>query len=206
MDFQEIRDRLVLAALPHVVFEGWSLRVLAEVAVAEGLDPSLAERAFMGGAAEAVAHFAALADRMMEEDLAGRDLAALRVPERVLAVLDARFTRWAPHREAIRRGLAVMALDPVRAARATAATVEATWRLAGERSNDFSWYTKRLTLGAIYSATMLFWLDDLSEDCADTRAFLRRRLADVGRVTALRKQAGGWLGKLPRGVGLPRGL
>lgn len=204
MDFPQIRDRLVLAALPHVVFEGWSRRALEAAAADAGLDSSLAERAFMGGPAEAVAHFVALADRLMAEDVAGQDLAALRVPDRVLAVLDARFTRWAPHREAIRRALAVLALNPGTAARATAATVDAVWRLADDRSSDFSWYTRRLTLGAVYSATLLFWLDDPSEDGADTRAFLRRRLADVGRVTALRKQASGWFGTLPRPPRLPR--
>lgn len=204
MDFQQIRDRLVLAALPHVVFEGWSAKALVEAAAEEGLDASLAERAFMGGPAEAVEHFVDLADRLMAEDVAGQDLAALRVPDRVFALLDGRFTRWAPHREAIRRALAVLALNPLVAARATARTVDAVWRLAGDRSHDFSWYTRRATLGAVYTATMMFWLDDESENGDATRAFLRRRLADVGRVTGLRKQAQGLLGKLPGGRTLPR--
>src|SRR5512145_2351045 len=146
MDFQQIRDRLVVAALPHAVFEGWSRRALEQAAIEEGLDPSMAERAFLGGPVAAVGHFIDLADRLMAEDVAGRDLAALRLPERVFVVLDARFKRWAPHREAIRRALAVLALNPAVAARATARTVDAVWHLAGDRSNDFSWYTRRATL------------------------------------------------------------
>lgn len=197
MDFQKIRDRLVLAALPHVVFDGWSVKALTEAAVDQGLDTSLAERAFLGGPADAVEHFIDLADRLMAEDMADTDLAALRVPDRVFAILDARFRRWAPHREAVRRALAVLALKPVAAARATARTVDAVWALAGDRSHDFSWYTRRATLGAVYSATVLFWLEDESEDGAETRAFLRRRLGDVGRITGMRKRVEGWLGGLP---------
>ncbi len=204
MEFQQIRDRLVLAALPHAVFDGWSRKALAAAAADEGLDPTMAERAFLGGPAAAVEHFVDLADRLMAEDVAGLDLAAMRVPDRVFAALNARFTRWAPHREAIRRALAVLALRPVTAARATARTVDAVWHLAGDRSHDFSWYTRRATLGGVYSATMMFWLDDASEDGAATRDFLRRRLADVGRVTSLRKQIQARLEKGPRGFGLPR--
>lgn len=204
MDFQQIRDRLVQAALPHVVFDGWSVKALAEAAMAEGLDATLAERAFMGGPADAVEHFIDLADRLMGEDVAGRDLAAMRVPDRVFAILDARFRRWAPHREAVRRALAVLALNPLAAARATARTVDAVWALAGDRSHDFSWYTRRATLGAVYSATVLFWLEDESEDGAETRAFLRRRLGDVGRVTGARKRLTGWLASLPAAAGRSR--
>jgi ubiquinone biosynthesis protein COQ9 len=201
MDFQDIRDRLVLAALPHVVFDGWSVRALAEAATDEGLDATLAERAFMGGPADAVEHFIGLADRLMTEDMAGTDLAAQRVPDRVFTILDARFRRWAPHREAVRRALALLALRPAVAARATARTVDAVWALAGDRSHDFSWYTRRATLGAVYSATVLFWLEDESEDGEETRAFLRRRLADVGRVTGMRKRLQGWLGGMPNVAG-----
>lgn len=204
MDFHDIRDRLVLAALPHAVFEGWTAKTLETAAVELGLDRTLAERAFMAGPSAAVEHFVDLSDRLMEQDVAGLDLAALRLPDRVFTLLDTRFRRWAPHREAIRRALAVLALNPLTAARATARTVDAVWRLAGDSSADFSWYTRRATLGAVYSASMLFWLDDESEDCAETQAFLRRRLADVGRVTSMRKRAQAWLGDCAKSVRMPR--
>jgi ubiquinone biosynthesis protein COQ9 len=197
MEFEQIRDRLVLAALPHVVFDGWSAKALREAAADEGLDASLAERAFMGGPLEAVEHFVALADRMMADDVANVDLASLRVSDRVFKIIEARLIRWAPHREAVRRALSLLALNPLAAARATARTADAIWRLAGDSSADFSWYTRRATLAAVYSATTLCWLEDAGEDLADTWAFLRRRLADVGRVTTARKRLHGWLEKVP---------
>lgn len=199
MDFQRIRDRLVLAALPHVAFDGWSAKTLIAAARDEGLDPSMAERAFMGGPVDAVEHFIALADRMMVDDLAGLDMAAMRVPDRIFAAIGVRLERWAPHREAIRRATSLLALpvNAALAARATFGTVDAMWRAAGDAAHDFSWYTKRATLAAVYSATMLYWLDDGSEANADTLAFLNRRLADVGRITKTRKQLTAWLEKLP---------
>ncbi|MBC7953596.1 MAG: COQ9 family protein [Rhodospirillaceae bacterium] len=200
MEFQQIRDRLVLAALPHVVFDGWSTKALTQAARDEGLDPTLAERAFLGGPVDAVEHFSDLADRMMAEDLALVDMTTLRVPDRVYLAIEARLKRWAPHREAVRRAMAVLALPPhgTVAMQITFRTVDAIWHLAGDSSNDFSWYTRRATLAAVFSATVLCWLDDESEDGADTWAFLRRRLADVGRITSTRKRVAAWLKTLPK--------
>jgi ubiquinone biosynthesis protein COQ9 len=80
--------------------------------------------------------------------------------------------------------------------------VDAIWHAAGDRSADFSWYTKRAILTVIYSATVLYWLRDVSEDDAATLAFLDRRLAVVGRIGRLRGGAGRLLARLPR----PRAL
>lgn len=199
MDFQDIRDRLILAALPHAVFDGWGTKTLTLAALDLDLDTSLAERAFMGGAVEAVVHFADLGDRLMVADCAGIDFAQLGTAARVRTLIKARLTRWAPHREALRRGLSLLALpvNAAAAAKATARTVDCIWRAAGDQSHDFSWYTKRATLAAVYGATLMYWLDDPSEDCADTWAFLDRRLADVGRVTKARKGVEKWLSSLP---------
>jgi ubiquinone biosynthesis protein COQ9 len=195
-EFDKIRDQLVLAVLPHAVFEGWSSTALKAAAADLGQDASLPERAFLAGPVAAVEHFVALADRMMVEDLAATDMAALKVPERVFQAVAVRLERWQPHREAIRRALALLALpaNALTATRITCTTVDAIWRAAGDTSHDFSWYTKRATLAAVYTATMLYWLDDSSEQSADTLAFLRRRLADVGRVTQMRRKVEGWLG------------
>src|SRR3546814_5806567 len=42
-------------------------------------------------------------------------------------------------------------------------TADAIWRAAGDKAVDFSYYTKRATVGAVYSATLLVWLNDESE-------------------------------------------
>jgi ubiquinone biosynthesis protein COQ9 len=61
------------------------------------------------------------------------------------------------------------------------------WRAAGQRDTNFSFYTKRGTLAAVYSATMLAWLADNSSNLDKTVGFLDRRLADVARIPKLTK-------------------
>lgn len=56
------------------------------------------------------------------------------------------------------------------------------WYLAGDMSVDGSWYTKRATLSAIYSATEVFMTQDTSKDFVETEQFLDARLADNMKV------------------------
>jgi ubiquinone biosynthesis protein COQ9 len=124
----------------------------------------------------------------MEAAAAETDMSELGLTRRVRAVIAIRFAQQRPNRDAIRRALAILALpgSGVLAARITARTVDSIWHAAGDRSADFSWYTKRAILAAVYSATLIYWLRDHSEDAADTLAFLDRRLQGIGRIGKLR--------------------
>lgn len=178
------RDAAITAMLAHVPFDGWSRRALTAALADLGQPADEAELLFPGGAVDMVEAFCDLADRQMEADAAAADLTALSLPKRVHAVIAARLAGQLPHKEAVRRAVAVLAapMHTRQAVACTARTVDAIWHAAGDRSADFSWYTKRAILTAIYGATLLFWLRDNSEDNAATLAFLDRRLAEHGRV------------------------
>jgi len=195
----EIRDALVMAALPHVPFDGWSSHALEAGAQDAGFPASMVERAFPKGAAQAVEHFAALADRKLEEDALAAGLAEKRLSDRIFALVKLRLEAWTLHREAIRRAVSLLSL-PVNAPmalRMTWRTVDSLWHAAGDGAADFSYYTKRATLAAIYSSTMLFWLEDQSEDSAETWAFLERRLIDSARIPKLKRELTAKLESLP---------
>lgn len=191
----DVRDRLVLAALDHIAFDGWSMKALRHAAEDEGLDVNAPERAFPHGVSSAVDHFAALADRLMVQDLAERGLDNLPVQARIEMAVRVRLERWAPYQEAVRRALTVYALpqNVGGAAQATWRTVDMIWKAGGDRSTDINWYTKRASLAAVYTATLLYWLDDQSEDFGDTWDFLHRRMSDVVAGIKLRRDMQGRL-------------
>jgi ubiquinone biosynthesis protein COQ9 len=178
------RDAAIEAMLPLVEEHGWSMAALRR-ALAEPDDASLL---FPGGTTDLIETFSDLADRQMEAAAAETDMSELGLTRRVRAVIAIRFAQQRPNRDAIRRALAILALpgSGVLAARITARTVDSIWHAAGDRSADFSWYTKRAILAAVYSATLIYWLRDHSEDAADTLAFLDRRLQGIGRIGKLR--------------------
>jgi ubiquinone biosynthesis protein COQ9 len=209
------RDAAILAMLPHVGFDGWTKRALKAGAVEAGLSADDVDLLFPLGAADMIETYSDLADRRMQE--AAAELPEMKPSTRVRAAIVLRLEQNRPHKEAIRRALAVLALPQNArvAANCTARTIDSIWQAAGDQSTDFSWYTKRASLVLIFTATLLFWLRDTSEDDAPTLAFLDRQLAGFARVRRLRGRAEGLLGRLPRprlpgfrlpGMRIPRGV
>jgi ubiquinone biosynthesis protein COQ9 len=184
------RDAALEALLPVAGLHGWTVAALRMALADIGADPGDAELLFPGGAPDMIEAAIDLADRRMEEAAPALGLDQLRLPERVRALVALRLRQNRAHREAIRRALAILALPrhAVTAARVAGRTLDAIWHTAGDRSADFSWYTKRATLGAIYGSTLLYWLHDTSEDDAPTLAFLDRRLADHARLHKLQRR------------------
>ena len=136
----------------------------------------------------------------MLEGLARLDIGKMRVRDRIAQAVKARIGVLAAHREAARRMLSFLALPPNAplAARLIWRTVDAIWYAAGDNATDFNYYTKRGLLAGVYATTLLFWLDDSSEDFTDTWAFLDRRIADVMKVPAYKARLKEALGRLPR--------
>ena len=190
MDIESTRRRLLGATLNHVPFDGWTMTALQRAAADLGLDAATAVNAFPGGAVELIAFHSAEADRRMLDELQPLNLPGMRVRDRIAAAVRLRLEQNTAHREAIRRALAFLALPqngPL-GLKCLYRTVDAMWYAAGDTSTDYNFYTKRLLLSGVYSSTLLFWLNDESEDFAETWAFLSRRIDEVLKI-------GGNLGK-----------
>lgn len=186
------RAALLRATLPHVAFDGWNAAALRAGALDAEIPPEDIGRLFPGGAGEAIRLFSTQADQMMDdrmsERMADSDLDGLGVSARVTLAIRLRIEALGPNREAARRAAGFFAM-PQHAGLGLGClsrTVNAIWRAAGDRSTDFSYYTKRATLTGIYGATLLYWFDDTSEGSEQSWEFLDRRIQDTGRVHRLR--------------------
>jgi ubiquinone biosynthesis protein COQ9 len=187
------RDRIALALLRHVPFDGFGPKALAAGAADAGYRPEMALRAFPRGMAEVAEHVSRYADRKMAAELKRRRLDSMRVRDRVATAVRVRVEVLAAHREAVRRLVAFLALphNAPLAARLTWRTVDAMWHAAGDTSTDYNYYTKRGLLAGVYAATVLCWLADRGDgkgDYPDTWAFLDRRISEVLRVFGLPKR------------------
>lgn len=185
---RDARDATIRALLPLVPAQGWTSRSIAAGLAAAGLPREEATFLFPRGAVSAVEAWLDLADREMVE--AAGDLAGLRTPDRIRALVAARLRQAAPHKEAMRQAMALLALpwNAPAGLRSAARTASAMWYAAGDRSADFSWYTRRASLAAIYGATLAYWLRDDSEDIGPALDFLDRRMADLARLGRCRRR------------------
>lgn len=199
-----IRAKILSAALPNVAFDGWTNRIMREAANASGISHGEMRLAFPGGVVDLVGYFLLDGDRRMEEALAKRDLASLKIRERISLAVRTRIEVDVAHREAVRRAVTLLALPTsgVAGPRALYRTVDAIWRAVGDNSTDFNFYTKRAILAGVYSAVTLTWFGDQSEDYADTWEFLDRRINDVMQVEKLKARVQTFGQKMPDPFGL----
>jgi ubiquinone biosynthesis protein COQ9 len=184
MTLDELRAALAPRIAANAVFDGWGDRALGDAAEAIGIPASRAHLAFPAGGVDMIDAWFADIDREMERRHPRADLAALKIRDRITTLILMRLEIARPRREAVRRALAKLAL-PTNLAMATRLawrTTDAMWRLAGDTATDFNHYTKRATLAAVYGATLLVWLDDDSDNQAETTAFLDRRVDGIMRI------------------------
>jgi ubiquinone biosynthesis protein COQ9 len=190
---QQIRDQLALSVGDNAVFDGWTVKAVEAAAAQHKVDPAEARLAFGKSPLAMIDAYIAAVDAAMVEAFPPEAIAAMKIRDRITQLVWKRFEIMAPAREAIRSALAILAL-PQNAPHALQLgwrTADRIWRLAGDTATDFNHYTKRMTLGAVYSSTLLAWLDDQSESLAESRAFLDRRIANV---MSFEKWKAGWKG------------
>jgi ubiquinone biosynthesis protein COQ9 len=178
---EQLRRRLALAVGENAVFDGWTQAAVDSAAGQLGIDPVQARLAMPKGQAAMIDTYIQQVDRALEAHFTPERLAGMKIRDKIRSLAWHRLETMGPAREAVRRGLAVLAMPqnvPL-ALRISWRTADLMWRIAGDTSTDFNHYTKRMTLGAVYGSTLLAWLDDQSEGWADTAAFLDRRIDDV---------------------------
>jgi ubiquinone biosynthesis protein COQ9 len=202
---EQLRRRLALAVGENAVFDGWSRKAVDSAAQQLGIDPAQARLAMPKSQSGMIDVYIQEVDRGLEAYFTPERLASLKIREKIRALVWRRLEIMGPAREAVRRGLAILAMPqniPL-ALRISWRTADLMWRIAGDTSTDFNHYTKRITLGAVYGSTLLVWLDDQSEGWIDTAAFLDRRIDDVMKFEKWKAQ---WRGSADQRLSLSRFL
>ena len=205
MTLDELRLVLAPKIAPNAAFDGWSDKALAMAAAEVGVPAPRARLCFPKGAPEMIDAWFDSIDRDMAAAFPLERVEAMKIRERIRALVMHRIEAVKPDREALRRALAIVAQPqnlPL-AARLAWRAADRMWRIAGDRATDFNHYSKRAILMGVYGATTLVFLDDDSEDLMQTRAFLDRRIDEVMRFEKTKAQ---WRGNRERLPSLSRFL
>jgi len=176
-----LRLQLAPAIADAAAFDGWSEDAVRAAAEQEGVDPDAAVYAFSGGAMAMIDAWIASIDATMAIAFPVEKLAPLKIRERIRTLVQFRLDKIAHQKEALRRAQAIMAMPQNVPAtlRLGWRSADTMWRLAGDTATDYNHYTKRMTLGSIYAATLAVYVGDTSEDHAETKAFLDRRIEGI---------------------------
>jgi ubiquinone biosynthesis protein COQ9 len=187
----EIREALAPRLAANAAFDGWNDIAVESAAMECGVDTDIAKLAFKGGAMTLIEAWIGSVDAEMARRLPPERINAMKIRDRITALVVTRLEIAAPDREGQRRSLAIMAMPQniPTAARIGWRSADRMWRLAGDTATDFNHYTKRMTLSAVYASTLAIFVNDESDDFAETRAFLDRRIDNVMQFEKVKAQA-----------------
>ena len=196
-DYIQIKFDLIKAMINHVPFDGWSIDALEQGAIDIGFEQKdtydtrmkIYKDLFKKGSIDFIDIFSEMIDLEVKNNYEKLDPKPERVPEKVKTIILMRLSICQKYKEAIRSSIPITALpkNSKVSIRLLYRTCNSIWRIIGDKSTDFSFYTKRASLAAVYSATLLFWLNDTSRDNKDTSFFLDRRLNDISKIPKLKK-------------------
>ncbi|HQV02203.1 MULTISPECIES: COQ9 family protein [unclassified Novosphingobium] len=187
-------DELRIALAPGIAqaaaFDGWSEAAVRDAAQSAGIDPAAALFAFSGGPMQMIEAWVSSVDAAMAQALPAERIGNLKIRERIRTLVQFRLDAIVGQKEALRRAQAIMAMpqNVARTVRLGWRSADAMWRLAGDTATDYNHYTKRMTLGSIYAATLAVYVNDTSEDHAETRAFLDRRIEGIMKFEKAKAQ------------------
>jgi ubiquinone biosynthesis protein COQ9 len=199
MTLGELRSALAPLLPTHAAFDGWNEAALAVAAAEVGVPADRARLAFPDGPVQMIDAWFDSVDLAMARAYPLERIDKLKIRERIRDLVLFRIEQFTPHKEALRRALAIIAQpqNAMAGARLAWRAADRMWRIAGDRATDFNHYSKRGILSALYTSTMLVFLDDDSEGIVTTRGFLDRRIDDVMRIEKLKASWRGSGQRLP---------
>lgn len=177
----EVRAYLAPRLAAQAAFDGWNEKAVLAAADLAGVDIDLARLAFNQGPVDMIDAWFQAVDAQMAAKYSVEELGAMKIRQRIKALVEARLEALEGGREGLRRALAILAAPPHlrRAARMGWRAADKMWRLAGDTATDYNHYTKRTLLSGVYGSTLSVFLDDESEGYSETKAFLDRRIENV---------------------------
>ncbi|WND01649.1 COQ9 family protein [Temperatibacter marinus] len=186
----EIRPKLLEAMLPHVAFDGWTKKTMSLAADDLGISPEIAELAYPQGPIEVLQDHLKQADEQLLVAIQALPLNEMKIRDKITQAIKLRLQGAHADKDIVRKGVALLALPqyaPI-GMKALWDTSDLMWRAIGDTSTDHNWYTKRMTLSAVYSAVLTYWLNDETENNDGTWEFLDRRIEDVMKIETTKFQ------------------
>tara|TARA_R110000824_G_scaffold85425_4_gene212298 strand:- start:1894 stop:2559 length:666 start_codon:yes stop_codon:yes gene_type:complete len=177
----EVRSFLAPRLAAQAAFDGWNEKAVLAAADLAGVDADLARLAYNAGPVDMIDAWFEAVDAQMAAKYSADELAAMKIRQRIKALVEARLESLEADREGLRRALAILAAPPHlrKAAKMGWRAADKMWRLAGDTATDYNHYTKRTLLSGVYGSTLSVFLDDESKGHSETLAFLDRRIENV---------------------------
>lgn len=180
-DIQKLRFDILQRALEDIPFDGWTTDVFKKAAVDIGQDAMMIDAIFPQGIHDTLKCFSNYADELMMAALQNDNVETMRVRDKIAHAVETRINGLQPYKDCVRQSAGLLSKPQYMrlATSITWNTADKIWQWAGDTATDYNHYTKRGLLGGVIGTTMVYWLQDHSDNHEKTREFLNRRIENV---------------------------
>ncbi len=141
---------------------------------------------FPGGGSQIIEEFESWQDQKMLKLLLTEDQ-NLKTREKIAKALEIRIIGIVPKAAILEQNaLFLIPGNILSGAKCYSKTCDLIWRYAGDKSEDFNYYTKRGLLLGVYTSSRLFYLSDNSKDFTKTKKFIATSLERIINIAKIK--------------------
>lgn len=166
-------------------FDGWNYENLKKSSKEIGFDDYYHDLLFPEGVRDLILYFHQQNNQKLAELFCKTSLNQPgRTNAKITHLLELKLSIYQENREAVRCLLNynLVPTNLLFAKKILWQNCDHIWRLAGDNSNDFNYYSKRILLAGVYGASFLYFLSDESENLEESKKFIARSIYNVSKI------------------------
>ena len=177
--FNRFRDKILDIFIAEAKLNGFNEKTLSRSAKSLNVDKIEIYRYFPEGLNDIKNHYFERIDKEMMKSFSKHKMQEMRIREKISNAIICRFEILQKNKKVVIKIFSLECINPFRVLRRIWETADIIWGLAGDKSTDFNYYSKRLLLSWVYLSTMSCWIDDKDKKFKDTKVFLDKRISEV---------------------------
>ncbi|XP_040565277.1 ubiquinone biosynthesis protein COQ9, mitochondrial [Lepeophtheirus salmonis] len=184
---EEMRYKILDASLNHVPKLGWSYESV-HAGIQELGYPSTMSGIIQNPGIELIHHHVEQSNNKIEKVMRLNVKNNIRTDTQsfLKRSIETRLRMNIPYATRWSEALAIMTVEsPCKSFHYSLDLMDIFCNVMGDKSVDFNWYSKRLSLGLLYKSTEMAMINDTSPDYFDTWMFLERRIQDIEKVESV---------------------
>jgi len=175
------QDKLAKLFIQEVPKFGWSRETLLHCAKKQKLSTPNLALMFPSFEYDVLKHLIAQNNSLVEKNYNSFNNSRLKTRDKIKTIMELKFDSNAYLKDALpemlkfllRPGNIFMSIKMLHQ------NSDFIWKLAGDKSNDFNYYSKRGLLSMVYLATLIYWLNDKSNKGIGTKNFISKSVDGI---------------------------
>ncbi len=182
------KQKILHHFLKICLFEGWNQKALELAFVEAQIDVKFLPFIFENGCEDITDFFICTIDEKMKEASIGVDFSAMKIRDRIKNLVKIRLKINQEYQPQLQKLIHFYLNQKhiVNAFKNSYKTADLMWKIAGDDSTDFNFYSKRIILAKIYIRVLICFAKDKSENYQKTLNLLDSQIEKVMQFTAFK--------------------